>query len=688
MSVRKRTDLMGIPAERAPRAGARPSKTDAAGPLALGRTQASSRDELAAWGLMPALAAVSALALLVIAAGNYLARAGAPGAELLFWLGIVLIIAPFAARLASERPSRQERLRLAVWLGMALYVVKVMNSPNGFTYADEFMHWHNVNQILSTQTLFGQNLVLPISALYPGLPSVTASLVSLGGLSVFWAGILVIAAARLVMILALFWLAEQLSQSPRVAGLTVLIYAANPNFLFFDAQFSYESLALPLVVLVLAVAHYRLNPKTRQPVVLTLVAFVIIGAVVITHHLSSYFMVAVLLAWTLLVARFHLVVINGARTTLRWYAGEITGSAAWRWALQATRNFVHRREQTRVNHESSRDPSGLMFFALILTLIWLAFVASSTVGYVGTVLGRAVVSVFRLIAAEETGRTLFVSTSGYVAPVWEHIIGLGSIVIIVVALPFGLVAVWRRYRRNALVLVLALMAIAYLGMLGLRFAPAAWETSNRASEFLYIGLAFVLALGVTDIRLRKAASWIGPAAVTIGLTWVFCGGIVAGWPENLRLARVDQVAVGDRILQPQETTAAVWMLANIGPGHVVAADDSNGRVLLTQAHEDALVGRNYSIDDLLSAPSLDHYELYTIQRFQLEYILVDQRRISSDNMRGYFFVPTRPVAGWDVGLYDLDRLAKFESAAIDRIFDSGDIAIYNLETLRSGQPAN
>jgi hypothetical protein len=326
-----------------------------------------------------------------------------------------------------------------------------------------------------------------------------------------------------------------------------------------------------------------------------------------------------------------------------------------------------------------------MIFALVLTSAWLLVVAKSTAQYLGIVLSEAVLAVFRLIAAEETGRALFVSTSGYVAPVWERVIGLGSIAIIVVVLPFGLWAIWRQYRQNSLVLVMSAMALTYLGMLGLRLVPAAWETSNRSAEFLYVGLSLVIAAGVTEIWTLTQAAKIGPIIVTIGLTWMFFGGIVAGWPENLRLARIDQVRVGDQILVSQEAAASSWMLGHVGPGKIVAADDSNSRLLLTTANEQALTGYAYNIDNVLGAPTFQANQIQILRKFQVEYALVDRRRISGDNMLGYFFVPKKPVAGWDVGLFDLDRLIKFDLApGAERIFDSGDIAIYDVKALWDG----
>ena len=121
-----------------------------------------------------------------------------------------------------------------------LYVVKVMHSPTQFTFGDELQHWLTAQNLLTAQHLFSQNSILPISPYYPGLEIVTSALVNLTGMSIYSAGILIIAAARLVLVLTLYVIYEIISHSPRVAGLGTLLYIANPMFLFFDAQFAYE----------------------------------------------------------------------------------------------------------------------------------------------------------------------------------------------------------------------------------------------------------------------------------------------------------------------------------------------------------------------------------------------------------------------------------------------------------------
>ncbi|MGO8126703.1 hypothetical protein ACC728_37930, partial [Rhizobium ruizarguesonis] len=86
---------------------------------------------------------------------------------------------------------------------------------------------------------------LPVSPLYPGQELITSELVNLSGLSVFAAGLIVLATARMMLMLALFLLFEKITDSARIASIACLIYIGSSTFLLFDVHYSYESMAIP-----------------------------------------------------------------------------------------------------------------------------------------------------------------------------------------------------------------------------------------------------------------------------------------------------------------------------------------------------------------------------------------------------------------------------------------------------------
>jgi hypothetical protein len=637
-------------------------------------TPATEPTLMGALGWMPLISLVSAAGLLCLAATDRLSASGINNLEPLYWISLLVIAGPIGARLLALRARRAERLGLVLVFGLDLYLVKVLQSPFAFTYADEFVHLFNANRIIQSGHLFSPNSILPASALYPGLESATAGLVHLTGLSAFEGGLLIIGLARVIMVLALFLLYEQMTHSARVASLACVLYAANANFVYWSVQYSYESLALPLACLAVYVVARRESGRwPRERRALSLMALVLITTVVITHHLSSYFLVVALLLWTAL-ARIQrrlgdqLLEQPWVATPLNWFRRAATQLAGRPAA-----------SQPRAEPEAG-GPAGLALFALLAVLFWLFFVANLTLSYLSPVFVEALRSVVQWIGGEATARTLFQSTSGVVTPLLDRTIGILAAVLCLLGLPFGLRQVWRRSAHNPAMLLSAVAAVTYFGSLGLRFLPSAWEIANRSSEFLFVGLAPVLALGHYPGwgALRRG---VQPALVA-ALMVVLAGGVIAGWPPSLRLAQTYQAVADQKIFEPAGLTVARATVSQLGPGHRIAADEANGRYLLVYANEDVLIGRYPDVQDVLEQPGLSADEVNFLRATGIEFILVDRRIVSSDPMAGFFFdhsdqwpLPSSQL--WPPAAYN-----KFDQLpGANRIIDSGNAVLFDLRAV-------
>ena len=141
----------------------------------------------------------------------------------------------FRSPCASSEPPPAERneLPLVLLVAVGLNLAKILHDPLGVTFTDEFAAWRNVIQLTSTGHLFSFNPLHPASAFYPGLPTAIGTVSTIGGIGFAQAGFMVIMAGRFLRIaaLALFLFLEDVSGSPRLAGIATLVYAANPNFL-------------------------------------------------------------------------------------------------------------------------------------------------------------------------------------------------------------------------------------------------------------------------------------------------------------------------------------------------------------------------------------------------------------------------------------------------------------------------
>jgi hypothetical protein len=582
-------------------------------------------------GLSAVLALTSAAGVALVSVGNALSRTGRPGAQVLFWLGLLTIFLPIASRLSSRAPTRGERVVLLLELGLAFYLVKVLRNPFGFTYPDELVHQGNVLSILGSRALFGQNPILPVTPFYPGLEAITAALASLAGVSSFVAGLLVIAVARAILMLALFLVFESVAGSARVGGLGAALYVVSPHYLFFTAQFSYESLGLPLVVLAVFAVGQATRPTGRTRRGWAVVATAAILAVVVTHHMSSYALVALLLAICVV-------------------------PMPWR----------------RV---PTRRPWALAAAAVMATVAWLVLVADKTVGYLSPVLTSAVTATFRTAAGEASPRKLFSSSTGPSAPGWEHVVGLASIVVISVVIMIGLAVIWRRQRDHPLLVLSGLMSVAYLGTIGARLVPAAWETAVRASDFLFIAVALVMALAALEVMDRFRASTLTRSAPVLAAALVLVGGVISGAAPSERVAQPFRVAVGGANVDPAGVAVARWARNELGTGRPMAAEEANARLLLVYGREPALTGTSPPIATVLRTSTLYRWELDLLRSRGIRYVVIDRRDASSDVTFGYYF--TRQPDGprdW----FPAAAVTKFERAGGRRIYDSGDIIVDDL----------
>jgi hypothetical protein len=548
----------------------------------------------------------------------------------LFWLGLLAIFLPITARLAARSATRNERVGLLLLLGLSFYLAKVFRDPFRFLYTDEFVHQYNVISILSAHELFHRNPILPATSAYPGLEAPTAALSSLTGMSTFTAGLVIIGVGRMIMMLALFLLYEAVTGSGRIAGLAAALYAVSPHYLFFTAQFSYESLALPLAVLVLAAVLRAYPPTGAIRRAWLLVALMLTAGVVVTHHMTAYALIVTLLAICLLPLP---------------------------WLL-----------------EKPRRPWSVAITAIGLTAAWLVLVARKTVGYLSPVILGALHETLKTAAGESHARQLFHSTgSGAVqSPSWEHYVAFLSAVLVAAALPIGAWVIWKRYRNLAAPIVFALAAVGYLGTLGLRLVPAAWETAARASEFLFIGSAFVLALATIWV-LERFPGVLTRVGLVVAAAVLLMGGVISTTPSTTRLAEPYQVSVHGRTIVPQAATLAVWARQVLGTGNRMAAGVADGRFLLVGGHEHVFVGSNPPISVVLTTKLLYPWQIAVLRREGIRYVVANRQPSGEDGGNGYYFFPNRPDRALAASS------AKFAEAGATPIYDSGNIVVYDIQ---------
>lgn len=575
--------------------------------------------------------------LLVCSIANALSRATEVSAVPLLGAGILMIAMPIFYRLTSRDASPGERLALVCLLGLSLYGIKLVRDAPVFTFSDELLHSFNSNQISEHNHLFHPNTLLEISRYYPGLEGVTSALRSLTGLSSFGAGAIVVGAGRLTLMSAMFFLFWRISGSDRIAGLGAALFAGSFNFLFWSVQYSYESLALPLLlVILLAVTEMDLAGRAARGA-WSLLAAIAISAVVVTHHVTSYLVVGALASISL-VAR-----------------------------------VIHHRP----------NPWRLALFAAGVTAFWLAVVASSTFGYLSPVLGEAFSSTLDTASGEVAARALFQGDTTVIGetPLAARGVALLAMLLLAAGLPFGLRTVWRRYRSQPIALTFCLAAIVFFGTLAARFVPEAWETANRASGFLFIGLAFVVACAGLELWRPRSTPWLGRALAAGALGVVVLGGAITGWPwdSQLSLPVRAKAADGGRTISSPPMGLALWAGENVPTGRF-AALTADARFLADPGGREVLSDHSANIVNAIPDTELASDAVSLFRQAGIRFIVADQRVVANDGIRGYYFSLRGSPRN---ALLPRAAVTKFEAIpGVERVFDAGTIVVYDISGYR------
>jgi hypothetical protein len=602
--------------------------------------------------------------LLFVALGDgSSAIAPSAGAQAAFWFGLVLLVAPATAYVtAATDVSDEEAFALVAVVGLSLYCVKILHSPTYFTFPDEFFHWRNVIDVLDTGALFRLNALLPASSAYPGLPVVTAAIAQTGHVSIFVAGLVLIACGRLLLMWSLFAL-YCTAVRPRVAAFACLAYTANPNFLFFDAQFAYESLALPLAMFVLA---WVARSSPTRPILLAraLLVFPAVVAVVLTHHMTAAALCAFLVVWAL------------------------TG-------------------RVLTGRNSDRFPVVAAGVAVVTLVSWTVGVAPRTVSYLQPVVREAVVGLARsserpqqTAAAESQAapkgpptfdparRQLFQNFAGEMAPVTERVFGLASVGLTIIVLPFGVVAVWRLRRTSVSAVALCVIALAYPLTLALRLTEAGTETSLRASEFVFVGVALLAALAFDawGLSALRRSAWVTCC------TWMvvaFTGGVIIGRSPWSRMPGPYRPSADSRSIDSQGIDAARWALHHLGQEQRVIADRAQMRLMLTFGHQHPVTNHTARVNvaEVVFTPELGPKHRVLLSKGRVDYLVLDRRMFSGLPLDGVYFERAEPGTFQHRQPPSPAAIGKFDDlSGVSRLYDSGAIQIYDIRSLQRALP--
>ncbi len=600
------------------------------------------------WGWLPVISLTTAIGIFMVAMAYNAARLAQPWANTLFWIGLLVIFIPVTARILSAKPSRGERITLLIALGVALYILNYLQYPLYFASYDELGHWRTASDIVATHHLFSVNPLLPISSSYPGMEIITSAISSLTGLPLFASGISMLTVTHVLFVLALYLFYERVSRSAQISGIATLLYIANAGYFSFDTSFSYESLALPIAIFVLSIVVLLYCTQIQRPKWLFIAILLGLGALVITHHVTTYALLVYLLLW----AAISLLINRQQRD----------------WVI----------------------PTAAGVIGLGLSIAWLAFTGFVTIGYLTPHLGDSLAQFEQILNGQGLPRQLFHDSSGDVTPLWQRILAFLSVALVGLGLPFGLFQIWHHHRRDAIMLALACGAIAYPVSQALRLTAAGGEAGYRSVEFLFLGIAFVIAVVISRFWLSRSPRWWRSTLIVIGLTVIFLGQLISGvGPPWALMPGPYLVAADQRSVEPEGITAAQWVGHYLGPNRRIASDRINTLLLATYGDESVVTsGNDVPVAPIFISLHFGPYVVTILQQDQIQYLVVDSRLTTGlPHVGTYFNISSAGEVTYTNPL-DPAAITKFQNVKqLDRLFDSGNITVYDAQAISNGPPA-
>jgi hypothetical protein len=348
--------------------------------------------------------------------------------------------------------------------------------------------------------------------------------------------------------------------------------------------------------------------------------------------------------------------------------------------------WVARREGRRAR----RELWGLALVTGLCMALWAALVARSLGGYLGPVIGDAGNSLLNLLLGESGPKRIFGAAGVEQTAVLERVLGFGAVLLSLAALAFGARPLWRRF--TALGGALGVAALVYPISLPLRLTEAGTEISNRASEFVFVGVAFLAGLALRErslrrprwLALRLALSrhrrrWAAFAVVALGAV-ALVGGVVIGTAPSSRLPGRFLVVADERSVEPEALADARWTRAHLGTGNRIVTDRANGLLTGSIGLQEPQVGEidGRKVPDVITSPSLDPDVLYTLVSDKIGYLVVDRRLSTALPAVGFYFERQEPGAFQHKHPPSLAALLKYDSVcSVSRIFDSGEIVVYD-----------
>ncbi|WP_425004450.1 hypothetical protein [Mycolicibacterium sp. S3B2] len=580
----------------------------------------------------------------------------------LYWAGFLMGMLSLAAIACSRETGGVARTCALIGIGLFGMIPRLQRfGPAG---SDEFIHLRQAMEAYLNGEVGHTLYLLPISKEFFGLHQLTSAFAQMTQFPLWYAAMAVITLAHILSVLAVYQLIRAVGVPAPGAAVGAVVYTLNPSWLFFNAAFSYESVALPLVLWCLA-ATVSAGRATRKPALRSIsVALFCVFALPMIHHLSTIMLCVILLL--LMSARL-------AYWFPRTLAGGVGAAGERLW------------------------PLALIWFSLLASIhLWWSEKYDWLLSYLSPAWTEGLSQLGKILdgVGKSSGqRSLFGNSAN---PVYEVISGYLYPFIVLALFLWSCVVLWRNRTRVAT----ALWAFAILGTMFFASMPMVLthggaEGAHRSWGYSFIGIAVLCGMGWScGPRSRRVAAGNGPpmsralrdpraraGIACVVFTVLAFGSATLGVNLSTRFPGTANVGDDARSMSKEGMAVAAWMNVRAPVDTPVLADRYVSLQIGSLGRMSALrPSANFPIWDLyMSAEPVRPEVLKQIWDSRIRYFVVDSRMGTVRPRLGYWFTRNEPGVR-------TDRL--FPEVALDRfdclpwlrgVFAAGPLTVYEVD---------
>jgi hypothetical protein len=565
--------------------------------------------------------------------------------QVLFFVALVVPFTVYLTVLMIPRLGRLRETTVAV-LGLYPAIVYRMSSPLVSAGYDEHQHEQSLMNLLHGGGLFSPNPVLQVSPYYPGLEIFTAVGIRLTGLPIALAESLVVLLCRLLFVLILYNTAFLVSSSRRGASLVVAFYAVSDEFYAFNSGFSYQTLALTLGLGgIFLLRRAQLAGDAAVVRRHFLIASLVLIATVVTHHATSWMVLAFLIAWAAVSQKGERKLLAGAAVVMG-----------------------------------------------LAVAIWTAALAPLLSEYFVPIVSTALQSARSFLAGTSQHQIFGASAGTPPPPIWERVV----LVVYTLTCTFAALAcAWIMlsrafHNRDRMLGLLGVLNLSFPITDIAHFDPSVGELGNRASTFLFLPLALSCSLIIqrhprvtrrparrnNPIRPAVLIALIGGTAVT------YLGGVLLGSnPDYNRLPGPYLVSADFRTQDPETLAAVDWAATHLPTGSIVVADRDPAVLLAGLARQWPVTNPQQGLvpAQLYFSDTWGPQETAIVKGRHIDYLYVDTRLADSLPMLGYYISEGETTKPTRITAADVAKFAHVKG--LKAVYQHGPVTIYDTSGL-------